>query len=168
MSEKELRDMMDYASRLCERRFAKTGVIYPMWHAVAGNGEDLIFPGPPGNKDTSVAIVRALFELRDVVRYVLMDEAWTLNRLIEKGELDRVQRMGLSRHPDRVEILMLAGEDRDCGHLQADRLIIRPTNGRPYFGPLRFLSDRPEMADSKPIQSSGRLVGLLPVRGTRQ
>ena len=36
----------------------------------------------PGlSKDENVALIRALFEIRNVVRYVFFDEAWTLYRL---------------------------------------------------------------------------------------
>jgi hypothetical protein len=65
----------------------------------------------------------------------------------------------LADHPDRVEIVILSGEDETAGWCTARRVIIRPQHGKPYLGPLEI--DVFEV-------SEGRMVGLLPQRGTRQ
>lgn len=161
MSEKDLRALIDYASGFAEKRFAKTGVVYPLWHAVKSNGESFVMPAPAGGKDLGVAIIRAAFEIEDVVRYVFMDEAWTLDQPVARAEIDFMQRHGVRAHPDRVEIVMFSGEDAESGRmLMSKRRIIRPANGKPRLGPLEELPTGGH--------SEGRMVGLLPVKGTRQ
>jgi hypothetical protein len=80
MSETELRRMFDQASRFCEAHFATYGEISPMWHAVTSSDETIIEPHPIYlvDKDIAMALVRAFFDARDVVRYVNIGEAWTL------------------------------------------------------------------------------------------
>jgi hypothetical protein len=166
MSEQQLRELIAFASDFCDRMFAAKGVIYPMWHAVTSSGEQFVETTTFDDKDLSVAMIRALFDIRDVVRYVFMDEAWTLSRLIRPDEEAMIQREGLSKHPDRVEVVMLSGEDRDCGQLMVHRNIIRPPKGKPYLGPLQSLDDLPFMPAGGGVEhSEGRMVGLLPVRG---
>jgi hypothetical protein len=169
MSEKQLRAMLAYASDFCERRFAEHGEIVPMWHAVTASGENIIQPRPPLDKDTAVAMIRALFEIRNVVRYVFFDEAWTLLKLVGPDEMARIDRDGLAIHPERVEVVVFQGEDAEWGQITAQRKIIRPAAGKPYLAPLELLEDLAHLPpDRGAIQSSGRMVGLLPVRGTKQ
>lgn len=172
MSASDLRAMLDYASRFAERQFNRAGEVRPMWHAVTRGGESLIMPPPIGaaNKDESVALMRALFELRDVVRYLFLDEAWTLDKLVEGDEL-AIERTGLGQHPERVEIVMFSGEDHEAGMLMGHRRIFRPAGRKPYLGPLVMQDEHPAMAAARSeriAETSGRLVGLLPNRGTRQ
>ena len=162
MSEQDLRKMIDFASQFCERMFAMKGEIHAQYHAVPAQGAHFIHV-PTGDKDTAVAMTRALFELRDVVRYIFFAEAWTVAKPIGDEELKRMmKRGGVSMHPERVEIIMLQGEDREAGMIMAQRRIIR-TGKRAHLGPL-------EWQDIKgPGRSSeGRMVGLLPVKGMRQ
>ncbi|WP_245285001.1 hypothetical protein [Bradyrhizobium sp. th.b2] len=84
MSEKELRIMFDRASQFCEAHVAKRAEIAPMWHAITSDGETLIEPHPTFlGKDMAAAMMRVFFDLRDVVRYVYIGEAWTLHRMIQ-------------------------------------------------------------------------------------
>jgi hypothetical protein len=169
LSERELRQMLDYASWFCERHFAQKGEIAPMWHCVTSSGEQFIEPHPAvPNKDLAVALVRAMFDVRDVVRYVYMGEAWTLSRMIQPEEQELIFRRGLANHPDRVEIVQLQGEDQDYGQMIGQRKIIRPAKGNPYLGPLEMVNELPHIPHGAHIQSEGRMVGMLPVRGTRQ
>jgi hypothetical protein len=168
MSEKQLRELIAFTSGQCDKIFARTGVIYPMWHAITSAGESFIETPRFDDKDVAVAMIRALFDLKDVVRYVFIDEAWTLHRMIQPDEEEKIWREGLSKHPDRVEVVMIQGEDRDYGQIVAQRAIIRPAKGRAYLGPLQTLDDLPFMPAGAHVQSEGRMVGLLPVRGTRQ
>jgi hypothetical protein len=167
MSEADIRRMIDRASRFCEKQFAKSGVVYPLYHAIAGNGEQLVVPPPHvESKDIAVAMIRALFKDKDVIRYVFMDEAWTIRG--EKGispeKMARFNREGLSEQPGRIEVVFFSAEDRDCGQLTAERLIVRPANGQPYLAPLHMF----ESKMGSTITSEGRMIGLLPMRGTRQ
>ena len=109
-------------------------------------------------------MIGALFDLADVVRYVFIDEAWTLKRMIRPDEEEKIYREGLSKHPERVEVVMIQGEDRDYGQIAAHRNIIRPAKGKPYLGPLQTLGDLPFVPHGAAVQSEGRMVGLLPVR----
>jgi hypothetical protein len=166
VSEQDLRAMIDYASKFCERMFAKTGEISPMYHAVASNGEHFFSPALSADKDIGVAMIRALFDLRDAVRYIFIDEAWTLDKpLTDPVELDWINRHGIRKHPQRVEVVMIVGEDRDAGMISARRRIIRPKKGRAHLGPLEITTD---VGGDKTVQTEGRMVGLLPVRGPRQ
>ena len=54
------------------------------------------------------------------------------------------------------------------GQIMAERRIVRPANRRAYLEPLRMLIDLPHVPRDSTIRSEGRLIGLLPVRGTRQ
>ena len=77
-------------------------------------------------------------------------------------------RKGISQHPDRVEVVQLQGEDQECGQLMAQMRIIRPASGKPYLKPMEWLIDLPFIPRGATVQSEGRMVGVLPVRGTRQ
>lgn len=169
MSEQELRRMLDHASAFCDRHFAKKGEIAPMWHAVTADGQTIIEPHPMYlGKDMAAAMIRTFFDLRDVIRYVYVGEAWTLNRMIRREEEEEIFRKGLSEHPDRVEVVQIQGEDRDYGQIIAARNIIRPPKGKPYLGPLQTVNDLPHVPQGASITSEGRMVGMLPVRGTVQ
>jgi hypothetical protein len=159
MSEQQLRDLIAFASDFSERHFAAKGVIHPMWHAFTSSGEQFIEAPPFDDKDLAAAMIRALFDLRDVVRYVFIDEAWTVERPITDDEYRTVQRIGLSNFPGRSEIVMFSGEDREYGGMiTAKRSIIRP-KGKPYLGPLVW--------DERYTHSEGRMVGMLPARGPK-
>lgn len=169
MSESELRRMLNYASEFCEHHFTKKGEIAPMWHAITSCGETIIEQHPVHlGKDMAAAMIRMFFDLRDVVRYVYIGEAWTLERMIRPEEQEEIFRKGISEHPDRVEVVQLQGEDREYGQIIASRKIIRPKTGKPSLGPLQMVNDLPFIPRGAHVQSEGRMVGMLPVRGTMQ
>jgi hypothetical protein len=155
----ELRKLVEFASEQAAAAFHRSGQVLPMWHAIKRSGDHIVFAPPPGaDKATSVGMARAAFELFDVVRYVFMDEAWILNaigREIGAAEMERINREGLSQHPDRVEVIMFSAEDEAEGMLTAHRLILRPERGKPKLKPL-------EIFDLTGVTSEGRMVGLLP------
>jgi hypothetical protein len=156
---KTLKDFIEKASENASQIFNRTGQILPMVHAVTRNGDHVIMQMPPGDKDTSIATVRAWFVLNDVVRYVFIDEAWILETADESTiKALQTAKRSVSQHPQRKEILLLSGEDEKEGHLQIRRYIIRG-KGKPQLGPVE-ISQLPYMA--------GRLAGLLPQRGTMQ
>jgi hypothetical protein len=169
MSERELRRMLDHASGFCDMAFAKKGEIAPMWHAITSTGGTIIEPHPTYlGKDMAAAMIRAVFDYADVVRYVYVGEAWTLQRMIRPEEHEEIFRKGLAEHPDRVEVVQLQGEDHEYGQIIGQRKIIRPAGGKPYLGPLQMIHDLPFVPQGATVQSEGRMVGMLPVRGTRQ
>ena len=165
MSEKELRTMLDYASGFAEGRFAEFGAIKPIWYAVTLSGDSIITPPLAGaqDKDESIAMIRELFESRDVVRYLFIDEAWTLDTPVERAELGRIEREGLRNHPARVEVVMFTGEDYEAGLILAQRRIFRPQGGKAYLGPLSMQGELPAMAGGeRTVEITGGMVGLLP------
>jgi len=169
MSERHIRAMLAYASDFCAKRFAKTGEIAPMWHAVTSGGEHLYEPHPrASDKDTAMALIRAWFEIRDVVRYVYMGEAWTVERVLTDAEVAAMDRDGVASNPDAIEVVMFQAEDSDFGMLTAHRKIIRPRGVKAYLAPLQMLDELPHVPRGAAIQSEGRMVGLLPARGTKQ
>jgi len=160
--------MLAYASDFCERRFERDGAIEPMWHAVTASGESFIERATPDfDGPEALATIHALFDLRDVIRYVFMYEAWTLARPLPAGEMDLASRHGLAAHPERVEVVVLQGESRECGQIVAHRRIIRPTGRKPYLGEFETMEKVMHLPRGAAIQFQGRMVGLLPVRGTR-
>lgn len=128
-----------------------------MYHAIKRDGTHFVFPALSSNKDTGVALARAAFELFDVVRYIFINEAWVLDarrRGMTAAESERIDREGISTHPDRIEVVMFAAEDETEGMLMARRCILRPEHGKPKLTALEY------MPDSGRFQ--GRMVGLLP------
>jgi len=149
----ELKQLITIASRQMEKQFAKKGVVRPMWHAVAADGQEFVFLSPCEDKDQCVAMVHAFCDLRDIVRILFIAEAWTATDL-KPGELERANEHGVETLPQREEVLMFAGEDKD-GNVVAKRTIIRSKgNGkRATLGPLEFVEG-----------FEGRLANLIPSR----
>jgi len=161
-----LREFVETASANIDKVFRRTGTVRPMWHAVARDGEELICPPPNPDKDIATAMLRALFELRDVVRYIFVDEAWIVeawgpDATPEQHEAVRLAMItGATASPHRKEVVMLCAEDHAEGSLMARRMIIRPASGRPTLGPLEF--------DPRGGMVQGRFLGLLPRKATLQ
>jgi hypothetical protein len=155
-----LRELIEFASPLVEKIFRAKGEVTPMWHAIQADGTHFFLPAPRTAKDTAATLVRALFELKNVVRCLFISEAWTIESRTpsEAAELEAIFRCGggLSEHPMRVEMVMMQAEDADAGTLMGSRVIIRPAKGRAYLGPLKI---------DAMGRSEGRLVGMLPRRG---
>lgn len=144
--------------------FHLRGRISPMWHVVTRDGEHLMMNH---DKDTAVALIRVAFELHDVVRYVFISEAWQVELKTIPGEsfaesaarARELHAEPLANHSEGFEVLDLTGEDEAAGLITARQRIIRPTRSAAYLGPLEIVT---------PDFSEGRMVGLLPQRGTRQ
>lgn len=162
----ELKRLLDTCALAAEYVFAKNGLMRPMWHAVTEKNEHLIFDSPSENRDHAVALVRALFVARNVIRYVFMDEAWMLEALNDPqkvADLDKwtTGTVSLSEHPERVEIVLFSAEDYASGQVLAHRKIVRHSIGPATLRPL-------EVQDVDGGTHEGRLVGLLPVQGMKQ
>jgi hypothetical protein len=164
-----LQEFVTGCSETAAKVFHLRGHISPMWHAVTRDGEHMMTPSPCPYKDDAMALMRAMFELHDVVRCCFIQEAWQIVLKLEPGEdmeaLYARARSSLiagslqDQPHDHVEVLDLSGEDETAGLCTARRVIIRPHNGKPYLGPLEIVT--PETAE-------GRTIGMLPQRGTRQ
>ena len=151
----DLKSMIEFASAQAEKLFRAQRVIYPLYHAITATGETAILNPPPGDKDLSVALMKAWMQLNDVDRYVFMDEAWIVDdRRGQLGlDIEKVRRTGIKNHPDRREIVMFSAENRRGEQLTAKRFILRPEIGNAKLAPLDI---------DKPYEhSEGRMVGLL-------
>jgi hypothetical protein len=160
MSEKDLRNLIEYASNFAEGAMRLHGNVAPIWHMITSSGQEIVELTPQTeNKDYAMAMIRALMEIEHVVRYVYFAEAWMLDFKNSDGrpsqeELDRIMEEGASQHPDRIECVVFQAEDNECGMLSGHRKIIRNGEHRPRLGPLEFMPRHTE--------STGRMVGLLP------
>jgi len=162
MSEKDLRQISEFMSTFCDRYFGEHGGVSAMYHVVLRSGQhSIIRPPYAENKELSIMAIRVLFEELDVVRYVYLDEAWVMsNETASEDEMNAAMRDGVKTHPKRFEVVFMSGEDETCGQLCWYRKIIRDAGKRPSLGPLVQMPTKAE--------SEGRMIGLLPQRGTRQ
>ena len=158
LSQPRLRDLIEASSEGAGRLFRENGYVRPLWHAIKSDGVPLIVRSPPGDKDFAVTMVRALFEIEEVIRYVFFDEAWMV---VEKraDNIPDIETKGIVDHPNRVECIYFNGEDLQEGWLCARRLIVRDRAGKGRLQSLEFYADFDN--------ATGRLLGLLP-RGTKQ
>src|SRR5258708_5320326 len=126
-----------------------------MYHALKADGRSLIVPAPKTqDKDFIRSAIRHIFEIEQVIRYVQIGEAWTLSDSATPEEIfETAKQGGLSKHPKRVEIVLLLGEDHQEGFVMAQREIIRGRGKKPRLGPLEFRQFN---------GVEGRMVGLLP------
>jgi hypothetical protein len=103
-------------------------------------------------------MIRAFLELNDCVTVLYLDEAWAL-RKATRAEVEQASNFGVRNMPDRCEIVMISVEDSRHGMVMAERDIIRHKKGKAELGPLHYY----------PVtEMEGRMVGLLPKRGTSQ
>jgi len=135
--------------------FKEAGVVHAMWHVVPRKGKEIFVPSPTvKNKAILDKVMRAFFDKIDSVRFVLINEAWTLVGS-DDDELHDAMLTGLEDHPDRVEILCYTAED-EMGRVVGMRSIIREEGEKPKLGPLTV---------ERVKASEGRFVGMLPQRG---
>lgn len=157
----DLRKQVERLSQKAEQNFAKHGQLTPVWFAVTSSGEVFTLDRMLPNKDLQAQFVRMIFQEKDVVSYVFIDEAWVVNA--SAAQADNVTNLaatvGLEFHPDRREVVVFHAEDA-TNSLSYHRDIIRPPGARAYLGPLICHDDI--------NRSEGRFVGLLPRRGTLQ
>lgn len=155
-----LRELIEMASNLADSLFAERHCINPMWFAVKSDGDVMIIPPPCDDRDLAVAMVRALFEIADIRACIFVDEAWMLGGEFSPQETKRIRARGVVDHPQRVEIILFSAEN-DAGTMFGHRRIERRKTGKPHLGPL-------VIEDLTGWNMEGRLIGMLPARGTRQ
>lgn len=151
--------LIELADKSATGFFLQYGEFSAKYHCITKDGKQLLLPAPPGDKDQSVAIAKLLFKQFSVTCYVFISEAWTLEieASIPDAEVNQMMSEGLSRHPQRQESLVYLAEDLQ-GVLSARRSIVRKGK-HVSLGDLKF--------DTDITQSEGRMVGLLPMEGTR-
>jgi hypothetical protein len=163
-----LRQMVDMASDNAERNMREHGEIHQIWHAQMRNGETMVLSTVLETKDQTAEAVRKVFAEADAVRCVSTHESWYLEPLGET-EYRQLQKdyyakgKSMADHPKRKEGVAIFAEDEDGNFITAMRSIIRGRNGdpdsKPILGPLKILET---------TRLEGRLVGMLPPRGTKQ
>ena len=159
----DLMRLLDHASMFVEHAFRDQGVVHPMWIAVDPTGKELVVPTPvpfvsPDAKDYASMVVRAMFALRGVTRYVFVCESWVLLAEDAPIDMEAVQRHGIADHPGRREVVALTAESERSGLLMAWRHIIRPAKGKAKLGPL-IVEQRSGMT------VEGRMSSMLPRKG---
>lgn len=161
MSASDLRRLIELASACAEASFARNGSLLPFWHCIEGDGTLHLVSIPIADKDFSAALMRAFMVKHDIVRCCFVGEAWAA-QVTDNAEARKFMAggRGVASHPRRKEIVMFSAED-ESGALTAQREILRPSGKPPRLGPL-------VMNDMKGWSSEGRLVGMLPGRGTVQ
>jgi len=145
-----LHEMIETADAGAVAIFNRNGAVQPLYHAIKRDGAHMLVPAPPTSKAAALTLMRALFELQDVVRYVFIDEAWMVGT--DPAETERINREGVRAQPGRVEVLIYIAED-DTGLLMAMRKILRPAHGKATLAPLEHVGAQ---------AFEGRMVGLLP------
>ena len=78
----------------------------------------------------------------------------------DSAAASRWQHEGLAEAPGRIEALIFSAEDAQEGMLVAHREIKRDRNGRLRLEPLIF--------NEGIKKSKGRMIGMLPEKGTQQ
>lgn len=66
-------------------------------------------------KEMTIEGIKLLFKKFDVKRFVFVVEAWTVTKHSKDPEFNEELPVPPSQHPDRVEVVMVTGEDRDTG-----------------------------------------------------
>jgi hypothetical protein len=157
MSAAELRSLIEQVSRYAELTFREEHSVAPIWYCIDGEGR-LCISQLAAEKNTAAVLMRAFMAVHNIVRYCYANEAWTITgrdvgRYIARGGK-------AEDHPNRQEVVFFSAED-DSGMLTASRLILRRIGKNPRLGPL-------VINDMQGWSSEGRLVGMLPQRGTVQ
>lgn len=157
--------LIEFASRQIRKQFDKVGRVFPMYHYVRADGQQALFTPPPfyKTKEQMVAHARSLFKEDNAVAFVFITEAWTLDQATSREDIEVTYQLygSLENVPGRKEIVLLSAEDQN-GMLQGQMEIIRPKNQKPYLGALEVFGREPGSG------IEGRMVGLLPQRGTMQ
>jgi hypothetical protein len=149
-----MQELFEHARDRSADMFRETGEVLPMWHAVAGNGDNVLIATPWSNddeKDAAMGALRMLFAKHQVKRYAFVCEAWVV---VAKGNnLDAAMAEPRpSEHPDRREVLRIQVEDRSGEQLSGSYFILRPEHGKPTLSPFHI---------DDYTATTGRMTGLL-------
>lgn len=153
--------MVNKVSHTADVIFTKYQGLRPIWFCFTADGEHFTLDKMLPDKDLQAKFVRFIFQEKDVVAYIFVDEAWVVEATVKDADsvTAMAARVGLEFHPDRREVVVIHAEDA-TSNLSCHRDIIRPAGARAYLGPLVMHDDI--------SRSEGRFVGLLPRRGTLQ
>ncbi len=153
MTEETLRDFLDTEVEIARKMFAKQGHVNLMFVGQNAQGERLPIQAITYNdydKDRAAMMVRKAFLDFQAVRYAVISEAWLL--VLKEGTPTPETRP--SKHPDRIEAVMVQAADRTPIGVSAQMRIIRTGNTAILSAPV--INEGP---------SQGRFTNLL---GTTQ
>jgi len=151
-----LEEFLRRISEVAEREFFAEGRLTPTYVVFTKKQGIMMIPMNIADKDIAVALIKEAFKEYEAVAYVFYDEAWVWQAPIGTKREDVPT--SLSNHPDRKEVIHLAGEDYISGMIMAQRSITRVEGEPPKLGPL-------EITSGNFSHMEGRLVGLLPQKG---
>lgn len=151
----ELHDFLTKEADAARNLFTKLGRVDAYVHSVNKADEHAVTMFALETKDQVAIAIRGVLKKTGAVRYVFVDEAWTvMARSEQQGRAlqEYARSKSLEDHPDRVEIIMLAAEDAYGNRLMGRIVILRPEHGPAQLQPV-IIDDYP--------QSSGRFTGLI-------
>ena len=131
----DLKSLIEHAAQFAAMVFRDKGSVAPMWICEQANGERFVVGSPwssDNEKDLAVEALRVLFQQQQVVRYVNMVEAWTVERV------GKVPPERPSLHPDRREIIAFMAESAEGESEMAVFYILRPEHGPATLSPLQW------------------------------
>ncbi len=156
-----LEELAATAAAIAKQNIAVEGETFPTWYIVCGDGQLIVQRTAwrdYADKMRWLSVLRFGMEAMNAQRYVLVSESWMVSVATEDEARYRAGR-GLSKDPDRTEVLSIIGEDTNNQFINAFIPIIRHGDGEPAtFG---------EMDRGDSLNES-RFLGLLPRRGTAQ
>lgn len=149
----KLRELIEKISAVVEKDFNGRKVLMPIWYGETETGDVHIFGVPEaGDGAFPMAIIRLAFAERKIIRCVGAFEAWMiLGAGVDSNDVMKAARAReIHKHPDRIEVMSLNGED-ESRVLGCYRRIIRKVNGGP----------------NARLDKAARQRALAPLRGHR-
>jgi|KBSMisStandDraft_5_1062788.scaffolds.fasta_scaffold199407_3 hypothetical protein len=152
-----LEEIFNHGVKAATMLFHKQGTVMPMWIAETAEGD--ILPTiakmeTTEQKDSVAKELKKFFKEQNVVRYVSILEAWSIEPKGNGGVPPSLQLgASLASHPDRREIIAIQAEEVNKHELCGVLYILRPEYGEATLSPLKR-SPHDALAE-------GRFVGLL-------
>lgn len=122
--------------------------IMPAW-IIEGENGSLTVIGTPFDGKESKAIIASLIKekLKELkaTRYAFVTKSWMVTAKRHEGIPESIK-LGASvaSHPDREEIIMVAGEERAGKSYLLTQHILRPEHGKPTLMPIEWADDTPQ------------------------
>jgi hypothetical protein len=145
-------------TKVVEVPFLKMGELPPTWFLQKKSGEVGIFCTPWGDTDEKDSVndqMKSLMERNEIVRYALVTESWlvTLPSPPEGTTIKSYRGPRPSQHPDRKEVIIVVGGDREGNSVEGSADIIRDDGGKATLGEFKLEFNKYTM--------QGRFVNLL-------